>query len=126
MTAATVGVAFGAGSDVTSEAADVVVLDSSLERVDDLLHIGRRMRRIALQSALGGIGLSVVGMGLAVAGLLTPVAGAVSQEVIDVLAILNAARVALVRGPLADFAGYTRAVGTPGESDVSGVHTGQR
>ena len=107
MAAATVGVAFGAGSDVTSEAADAVVLDSSLERVDDLLHIGRRMRRIALQSALGGIALSAVGMGLAVAGLLTPVAGAVAQEFIDLLAILNAARVALVRGPLADFAGYT-------------------
>jgi cation transport ATPase len=107
MSAATVGVAFGAGSDVTSEAADAVVLDSSLERVDDLLHIGRRMRRIALQSALGGIGLSVVGMVLAVAGLLTPVAGAVAQEVIDLVAILNAARVALVRGPLADFSGYT-------------------
>jgi cation transport ATPase len=107
MAAATIGVAFGAGSDVTSEAADAVVLDSSLERVDDLLHIGRRMRRIALQSALGGIALSAVGMGLAVAGLLTPVAGAVAQEVIDLLAILNAARVALVRGPLADFAGYT-------------------
>jgi len=107
MSAATVGVAFGAGSDVTSEAADAVVLDSSLERVDDLLHIGRRMRRIALQSALGGIGLSVVGMALAVAGLLTPVAGAVAQEVIDLVAVLNAARVALVRGPLADFSGYT-------------------
>jgi hypothetical protein len=46
-------------------------------------------------------------MGLAVAGLLTPVAGAVAQEVIDLAAILNAARVALVRRPLADFAGYT-------------------
>jgi heavy metal translocating P-type ATPase len=106
MATASVGVAFGAGSDVTSEAADAVVLDSSLERVDDLLHIGRRMRRIALQSALGGIGLSAIGMGLAVVGLLTPVAGAVAQEVIDLVAILNAARVALVRGSLADFAGY--------------------
>jgi heavy metal translocating P-type ATPase len=117
MAAATVGVAFGAGSDVTSEAADAVVLDSSLERVDDLLHIGRRMRRIALQSALGGIALSAVGMGLAVAGLLTPVAGAVAQEIIDLLAILNAARVALVRGPLADFAGYTTRGATTSDVD---------
>lgn len=119
MAAATVGVAFGAGSDVTSEAADAVVLDSSLERVDDLLHIGRRMRRIALQSAVGGIGLSAVGMGLAVAGQLTPVAGAVAQEVIDLLAILNAARVALVRGTLADFAGYS--TGTSADLDRVGA-----
>jgi len=103
MTAATVGVAFGGASDVTTEAADAVVLDSSMERLDDLLHIGERMRRVALQSALGGIALSVVGMVLAVLGLLTPLAGAVAQEVIDVLAILNAARVVVVHGPLADF-----------------------
>jgi P-type E1-E2 ATPase len=103
MASATVGVAFGATSDVTTEAADVVVLDSSLERLDDLLHIGERMRRIALQSALGGIGLSLIGMGFAVAGMLAPLAGAIAQEVIDLAAILNSARVALARGQLADF-----------------------
>lgn len=103
MAVATVGVAMGADSDVTSEAADAVILDSSLERLDDLLHIGARMRRIALQSALGGMALSMIGMVLAVFGLLTPLLGAIAQEVIDVLAILNAARVGMVRGPLSDF-----------------------
>ena len=107
MTAATVGVAFGANSDVTTEAADAVVLDSSLERLDDLLHIGERLRRIALQSALGGIAVSVLGMGLAVAGLLTPIAGVVTQEVIDLVSILNAARVAMVQGSMADFHGFS-------------------
>ena len=102
MTAATVGVAFGSGSDITTEAADAVILDSSLERVDELLHIGERLRRIALQTSIGGIGLSLIGMGFAAVGLLPPVVGAVTQEVIDVLAVLNAARVAAVRHPLAD------------------------
>src|SRR5690606_18661733 len=106
MAAADVGVAFGRESDVTSEAAGVVVLDSSLERVDELLHIGERMRRIALQSALGGIALSMIGMVLAVMGLLPPLLGAIAQEVIDLLAILNAARVVAVRKPLADFHEY--------------------
>jgi heavy metal translocating P-type ATPase len=92
LTAATVGVAFGQASDVTAEAASVVVLDSSLGRVDELLHIGRRMRAIALQSAVGGMALSVVGMLVAAAGYLPPVAGAVTQEVIDVFAVLNALR----------------------------------
>ena len=45
------------------------------------------MRRIALQSAVGGMALSLVGMGVAAAGYLPPVAGAVLQEVIDVLAV---------------------------------------
>jgi cation transport ATPase len=67
LTAATVGIAFGQGSDVTAEAAGAVVMDSSLERVDELLHIGRRMRSIALQSAIGGMGLSMIGMFIAAA-----------------------------------------------------------
>ncbi len=101
--AATVGVAFGQNSDVTSEAADVIVMDSSLQKIDEFLHISRRMRRIALQSAIGGMGLSGLGMLLAAAGYLPPVAGAISQEVIDVLAVLNALRVALPPKALVDF-----------------------
>jgi cation transport ATPase len=61
--------------------------------VDELIHIGRRMRRIALQSAVGGMAVSMVGMAFAAAGYLPPVAGAVMQEVIDVAAVLNALRV---------------------------------
>lgn len=103
MAAATVGVAFGTGSDVTMEAADAVVLDSSLERLDNLLHIGKRMRRIALQSVIGGMALSFLGMVLAVFGILTPLMGAIAQEVIDILAILNAARVPFTKKELTDF-----------------------
>ena len=53
------------------------------------------MKRIALQSAIGGMALSIVGMLIAATGRLSPVAGAVTQEVIDVVALLNALRVAL-------------------------------
>ena len=95
MQAATVGIAFGQNSDVTAEAADAVIMEPSLRKLDELIHIGRRMKRIALQSAIGGIALSMVGMGMAATGHLSPVAGAVAQEVIDVLAVLNAVRVAL-------------------------------
>jgi hypothetical protein len=94
LAAATIGIAFGHASEITSEAADAVILDSSLERVDELLHISRRMRRIALQSAVGGMALSMIGMGFAAFGYLTPVAGAFLQETIDVLAVLNALRAA--------------------------------
>lgn len=54
--------AFGPNSDVTAEAAGAVILDASLAKVDELMHIGRRMRTIALQSAVGGMALSLVGM----------------------------------------------------------------
>jgi heavy metal translocating P-type ATPase len=102
---ATVGIAVGQNSDITSESAGVVIMDSSLEKVDEFMHISRRMRQIALQSAIGGMALSVIGMALAGAGLLSPVAGAVSQEFIDVLAILNALRAAIPPKDLSDF-GY--------------------
>jgi P-type E1-E2 ATPase len=95
MQAATVGIAFGEGSDVTAEAAGAVIFESSLRKVDELIHIGRRMRRIALQSAVGGMGLSVGGMLFAAAGYLPPAVGAATQEFIDIAALLNALRVAL-------------------------------
>ncbi len=103
LTAATVGIAFGQKSDITSEAAGAVVMDSTLERVDELLHISHRMRSIALQTALGGMAVSIIGMIIASVGILTPVAGAVSQEVIDVLAVLNALRVAFPPKALTDY-----------------------
>ncbi len=103
LTAATVGIAFGQGSDVTAEAAGAVILESSLERVDELLHIGKRMRAIALQTAIGGMALSLIGMLVAAAGYLPPVAGAVTQEVIDVLAVLNALRASLMPRELTDY-----------------------
>jgi cation transport ATPase len=77
---------------VTSEAAGAVILESSLAKVDELMHISASMRTIALQSAVGGMLLSILGMGFAAFGLLSPVAGALSQEVIDIVAILNALR----------------------------------
>ncbi len=94
MMAASVGVAIGQGSDVTAQAADVVVMDNKLAKVDEFMHIGRRMRTIVLQSALGGMALSILAMLAACFGLLNPVSGAIFQEVVDVLAVLNALRAA--------------------------------
>jgi P-type E1-E2 ATPase len=100
---ATVGLAFGHQSEITTEAAGAVIMDTSLKRVDELFHLSRRMRRIALQSAVGGMVLSIVGMGFAFAGWLPPVAGAVFQEVIDLAAVLNALRAATPGGELSDY-----------------------
>jgi heavy metal translocating P-type ATPase len=103
LTAATVGIAFGQNSDVTTEAADVVIMDSSLRKVDEFMHISHRMRRIALESAVGGMAASILGMLFAATGYLPPVAGAIVQEVIDVVAVVNALRVAVRPKSLTDF-----------------------
>jgi len=94
MLAATVGMAIGESSDVTTEAAGVVIMDSSLEKVDEFIHISQRMRTIALQSALGGMALSAIGMAFAASGHLSPINGAITQEIIDVVSIVNALRAA--------------------------------
>ena len=67
---ADVGIAMGtAGATVASETADAVVLVDRIGRVADAVRIGRRSLRIARQSVLAGIGLSLVAMGFAAFGL---------------------------------------------------------
>ena len=99
----TVGVAMGQGSDITAAAAGAVIMTPSIGKLDELIHIGHRLRTIALQSAVGGMALSAAGMALAAAGLLSPVQGAVAQELIDLAAVLNAVRVAFWPGRLRDY-----------------------
>lgn len=92
LASATVGIAFGQHSSITAEAAGAVIMENSLVKVDELIHISGSMRKIVLQSALGGMALSLIAMGFAAGGFITPVAGALLQEMIDVLAIANALR----------------------------------
>lgn len=96
LAAATVGIAMGGGS-IVSEVGGAVILESSLIKVDELFHISALMRHIALQSAVGGMLLSVIGMGFAAAGYIPPVLGALLQEAIDLLAIFNALRLTWIR-----------------------------
>ena len=90
LAAATVGLAFGQHNIVTTEAAGAVILESSLSKVDELIHISGLMRRVAMVSAGGGMLLSIIGMYFAAIGMITPVMGALLQEAIDIIAILYA------------------------------------
>lgn len=93
LAAADVGVAMGVrGAAASAEAADVVLLVDRVDRIASGMEIARRSRRIALQSVVVGIGLSVLGMLGAAWGYLSPVQGALLQEAIDVAVILNALR----------------------------------
>nr|WP_198663559.1 heavy metal translocating P-type ATPase [Jiangella endophytica] len=93
LAASSVGVAMGArGSTASSEAADIVLMADRLDRLGDAMQIARRSRRIAVQSAVVGMALSIAAMGVAAIGWLPPAAGALLQEGIDVAVILNALR----------------------------------
>jgi P-type E1-E2 ATPase len=93
LAAADVGVAMGArGATASSEAADVVLLVDRLDRLALAMSIARRSRRIAVQSVVAGMGLSLIAMAIAAAGWLPPAPGALLQEGIDIAVILNALR----------------------------------
>jgi heavy metal translocating P-type ATPase len=98
LAAADVGVAMGArGAAASAEAADVVLLVDRLDPLLPGLEVARGARRIALESVVVGIGLSIFGMIAAALGYLAPVEGALLQEVIDVAVILNALRALRIR-----------------------------
>ncbi|MDP9759268.1 heavy metal translocating P-type ATPase [Agrobacterium sp. SORGH_AS 745] len=93
LAAADIGLAMGLhGSAAAVEAADAVLLAERLEPIGDGVRIARECRRIAMQSVVAGIGLSVVAMIVASFGYLRPVEGALVQEAIDVAVVLNALR----------------------------------
>jgi heavy metal translocating P-type ATPase len=93
LAAADIGMAMGAkGAAASAEAADVVLLVDQLDRVLPAIQIARRSRRIALESVIAGIGLSIAAMIAAALGYIVPVEGALLQEVIDVAVIFNALR----------------------------------
>ena len=90
---ADVGVAIGArGATVSSEAADAVLSVDRLDRLGEAVVIAKRALRIATESVVVGIGLSLGAMGIAALGWLPAAWGAVTQEVIDVAVIVNAVR----------------------------------
>lgn len=90
---ASVGIAMGArGATAASEAADVVITADRLDRLSEAVSVAQRTMRIARQSMVIGIGLSLIAMVFATLGLLAAVWGALLQELIDVSVILNALR----------------------------------
>ena len=86
--AADVGVALASrGASATSETADIVLTVDRVDALATAIDVAHRSRRIALQSVTVGMGLSLIAMVVAALGYLPPTIGALTQEVIDVLAI---------------------------------------
>jgi len=111
LAAADVGVAMGArGATASSEAADIVITVDRLDRLAEAVRIARHSRKIALQSVIAGMAMSLAAMVLAAFGFLPVVAGALLQEAIDVAVILNALRA--LRG------GMERPITVPGWTET--------
>ena len=88
LAASDVGIAMGArGASAASEAADVVIIEDSIDRVTSAIALAKISRRKAMQASIGGMGLALIAMFAAAFNHLTPSEGAIIQEVIDLLAI---------------------------------------
>ena len=92
LTAASVGVAMGSGTDVARESADVVLLGNDLMKFAETLAIARRTRRIILQNFTGTIVVDILGVLLAAFGLLNPLLAAFIHVASEMAFILNSAR----------------------------------
>lgn len=99
LTASDLGIALGArGVAAASESADVVIMPDDLGRVAVATSIAKRTFRIARQSILVGIGLSLLLMAAFATGKFSPLTGAIIQEGVDVIVIINALRAHAGRG----------------------------
>ncbi|MEN9698070.1 MAG: hypothetical protein RL448_25 [Actinomycetota bacterium] len=86
---ADVGVAMGArGASAASEAADVIIVEDSIDRLTKAISIAKISRAKAMQAAGIGMFLSFVAMLTGAFGITNASEGALIQEVIDVIAIL--------------------------------------
>jgi P-type E1-E2 ATPase len=93
LTVSDVGIALGArGSTAASESADMVIMLDDIGRVANAVAIAKRTFKIARQSILAGIGLSIILMFIFATGKFSPLLGAILQEGVDVVVIFNALR----------------------------------
>ena len=93
MAAATLGVAMGAaGTDVAIETADVVLMSDDVEKIDYVIHLGKRARRVVRQNVFFSIGwmlfLVVIALGVGIPLTLAVVA----HEGSTLIVVLNGLR----------------------------------
>jgi Cu2+-exporting ATPase/Cu+-exporting ATPase len=92
LSAATVGVAMGCGSDITREAAHVNFLGDDLTNVPWLLQLARKTYRIIKVNLFWAFIYNLVGIGLAIAGVLTPIFAAAAMVLSSVFFVRNSLR----------------------------------
>ncbi len=96
LAAADVGVALGSASDLARSSGNVRLTNDRLERVPELLHIARDVRRRIRTNLIWAFSFNSVGIALAAAGLLTPVFAAAAM----VLSSLTVVRISSRAGRL--------------------------
>jgi Cd2+/Zn2+-exporting ATPase/Cu+-exporting ATPase len=92
LTAASVGIAMGSGTDVARESADIVLLGNDLLKFVETVKLAHWCRRIIMTNFVGTLAVDAAGMGLAAMGLLNPLLAALIHVGSELIFILNSAR----------------------------------
>lgn len=93
LSSAGVGIAVSGAADITAEAADVVYLGRSLERLPKLFEVSRSAVAIVWQNIVVFAGaVNLVSVGLAYSGAIGPMGAAVTHQIASLLVMLNSLR----------------------------------
>jgi len=92
LSAATVGIAMGSGTDVARESADIVLIGNDLQKFVETVRIARNCRRIIFENFYGTLIVDTIGIGLAAVGLLNPLLAAFIHVASELTFILNSTR----------------------------------
>jgi len=91
---ANVGIALGAGADLSVEAADAALVRDDLDPLVDALALGHALRRVLRQNVGLSLTYNTLAVSAAAAGLLTPLLAAVLMPLSSLAVVLSAARLA--------------------------------
>ena len=92
LTAASVGVAMGSGTEVARESADIVLIGSDLSKLVETIATARWCRRVILQNFWGTVTVDAAGVVLAALGRLNPLGAALIHVGSELVFLLNSAR----------------------------------
>jgi Cu+-exporting ATPase len=88
---ANLGIAFGAGTDIAIEAADVILMHD-LNGVAEALGLARRTMRVIRQNLFWAFAYNTVGIPVAAAGLLSPILASAAMALSSVTVVSNSLR----------------------------------
>lgn len=94
LTTADVGIAMGTGSDIAINTADIVLVRGDIERIVDLIRIGKDTVINIRQNFFWALGYNLLGIPIAASGLLAPWVSGAAMAFSSISVVLNALRMA--------------------------------
>ena len=92
LSAATIGIAMGSGTDIAKESAQVLLIGNDLVKLVETIRIARQTRAIIWQNFAGTLLVDAIGIGMAAFGYLNPLLAAFIHVGSELLFLSNSSR----------------------------------